>query len=168
MWRPAALRLAAIARCSPQLRSQLLTRSAVLDIQESVPSVRRCQPSAAIIQRGFAAQPTPRQSAADKVVPADIEFATGLEREELQAQAEGATRFETGPPQGPFGTQSAPAVVESQFDERIVGCSGGFADEEHDVVWFKLKKEEPYECPVCAQVFALKVVGHGGLPGAHH
>lgn len=98
----------------------------------------------------------------------EYEHATGLEREEIAAQLQGTTRFETAPPRGPFGTKEAPAVVESVFDERIVGCSGGYAEEEHDVVWFKLKKGVPHDCVVCGQVFELKVVGEGGLPGAHH
>ncbi|KAL3675455.1 hypothetical protein R1sor_025403 [Riccia sorocarpa] len=98
----------------------------------------------------------------------DFGIATGMELEELEAQKKGLKRFDLDPPRGPFGTKDEPAIVESAFDERIVGCSGGVGDDEHDVVWFKLKKDENYECPVCTQVFQLKVVGEGGLPGAHH
>lgn len=99
---------------------------------------------------------------------AEYEHVTGLEKEEIEAQLAGTSRFALAPPRGPFGTKDAPAVVESQFDERIVGCSGGQGEEEHDVVWFKLRKEVGFECPVCTQVFELKVIGAGGLPGAHH
>ena len=28
-------------------------------------------------------------------------------------------------------------------------------EDEHDVVWFKLKKGEQYECTVCTQVFQV-------------
>jgi hypothetical protein len=28
-------------------------------------------------------------------------------------------------------------------------------EDEHDVVWFKLKKGEQYECSVCTQVFQV-------------
>ncbi|KAJ9537755.1 LOW QUALITY PROTEIN: hypothetical protein OSB04_030488 [Centaurea solstitialis] len=39
--------------------------------------------------------------------------------------------------------------------------------DEHDVVWFWLKKGEPHECPVCTQYFVLEVVGPGGPPDGH-
>ncbi|VAH77492.1 unnamed protein product [Triticum turgidum subsp. durum] len=80
-------------------------------------------------------------------------IATGLEREELEAELQGKKRFDMDPPVGPFGT---PAVIESYFDKRI-----------HDVVWFWLKKDEPHECPVCSQYFVLKVIGDGGNPDGH-
>eukprot|EP00271_Cylindrocystis_brebissonii_P015912 TRINITY_DN38990_c0_g1_i1.p1 TRINITY_DN38990_c0_g1~~TRINITY_DN38990_c0_g1_i1.p1 ORF type:complete len:171 (+),score=28.21 TRINITY_DN38990_c0_g1_i1:161-673(+) len=102
------------------------------------------------------------------LLPEDYELATGLEREEIEAKLQGTERFETAPPRGPFGTKEAPAVVEAQYDERIVGCSGGIGEEEHDVVWFKLKKGKSHDCLVCGQAFELKVVGPGGMPGAHH
>jgi hypothetical protein len=41
-----------------------------------------------------------------------------------------------------FGTQSD---VDALF----------VIEDEHDVVWFKLKKGEPYECSVCGQVFQV-------------
>lgn len=107
-------------------------------------------------------------SAKGKDLVAEYEHVTGLEKEEIEAQIAGTTRFDLAPPRGPFGTKEAPAVVESQFDERIVGCSGGQGEDEHDVVWFKLRKDSGFECPVCTQVFQLKVIGEGGLPGAHH
>jgi cytochrome c oxidase subunit 5b len=97
-------------------------------------------------------------------------IATGAEREELEAKREGKKRFDLDPPRGPFGTQDAPAIVESHYDVRIVGCSGGVGEDEHDVTWFHLEKGKPYECPVCSQVFQLKVTGVGGQPGhdEHH
>ena len=51
-------------------------------------------------------------------------IATGLEREELEFELEGKQRFDLDPPSGPFGTKEAPAIVESYFDKRIVGCPG--------------------------------------------
>jgi hypothetical protein len=30
-----------------------------------------------------------------------------------------------------------------------------YAEDEHDVVWFWLKKDEPHECPVCSQYFTV-------------
>ncbi|PWA72141.1 cytochrome c oxidase, subunit Vb [Artemisia annua] len=90
-------------------------------------------------------------------------IATGHEREELEAELQGRDILEINHPEGPFGTEEAPAVVKSYYDQRIVGCPG-VEDDEHDVVWFWLKKDQPHECPVCLQYFKLEVVGPGGLP----
>ncbi|CAF2141072.1 unnamed protein product [Brassica rapa] len=38
---------------------------------------------------------------------------------------------------------------------RIVGCPGGEAEDEHDVVWFWLEKGKSFECPVCSQYFKV-------------
>ncbi|KAL5226990.1 hypothetical protein ABZP36_015255 [Zizania latifolia] len=96
-----------------------------------------------------------------------VPIATGLEREELAAELKGEKRFDMDPPVGPFGTKEAPAVIESYYNKRIVGCPGGEGEDEHDVVWFWLKKDEPHECPVCSQYFVLKVIGDGGDPDGH-
>jgi len=97
-------------------------------------------------------------------------IATGAEREELEWKSQGKRRFDLEPPRGPFGTKEAPAIVESHYDVRIVGCSGGIGEDEHDVTWFHLEKGQQHECPVCTQVFELKVIGVGGQPGhdEHH
>ncbi|GAB2269472.1 Cytochrome c oxidase subunit 5b-1, mitochondrial [Dionaea muscipula] len=94
-------------------------------------------------------------------------IATGHEREELEAELEGRDILEINNPVGPFGTKEAPAVVKSYYDKRIVGCPGGEGEDEHDVVWFWLEKNKPYECPVCTQYFVLEVVGPGGSPDGH-
>nr|ABK23674.1 unknown [Picea sitchensis] len=104
----------------------------------------------------------------EKQVEAIMPIATGLEREELEFELEGKLRFDLNPPSGPFGTKEAPAIVESYFDKRIVGCPGGAGEEEHDVIWFWLEKDKSFECPVCSQFFQLKVIGPGGPPGGHH
>eukprot|EP00250_Pteridium_aquilinum_P009460 c18681_g1_i1 orf=377-898(-) len=98
----------------------------------------------------------------------DLGIATGLERQELIAEKQGKKLFDLDPPRGPFGTKEHPAIIQSLYDERIVGCSGGVGEDEHDVVWFKLKKGENYECTICTQVFQLETVGPGGPPGGHH
>lgn len=100
----------------------------------------------------------------------DPEFgiATGVELQELIAEKQGKKLFDLDAPRGPFGTKEHPAIIQSRYDERIVGCSGGVGEDEHDVVWFKLKKGELYECTVCTQYFQLEVVGPGGPPGGHH
>ncbi|THU48311.1 hypothetical protein C4D60_Mb09t24900 [Musa balbisiana] len=94
-------------------------------------------------------------------------IATGLEREELEAELEGKKRFDMDAPVGPFGTKEAPAVIQSYYDKRIVGCPGGEGEDEHDVVWFWLEKGKPHECPVCSQYFVLEVIGEGGPPDGH-
>ncbi|TVU35979.1 hypothetical protein EJB05_17887 [Eragrostis curvula] len=81
-------------------------------------------------------------------------IATGLEREELEAELQGKKRFDMDPTVGPFGTKEEPAVIESYYNKRIVGCPGGEGD-------------EPHECPVCSQYFVLKVIGDGGDPDGH-
>lgn len=101
-------------------------------------------------------------------VDEDLGIATGLELQELLAEKQGKKLFDLDAPRGPFGTKEHPAIIQSRYDERIVGCSGGVGEDEHDVVWFKLKKGEPYECTVCTQFFQLEVVGPGGPPGGHH
>ncbi|KAK8921542.1 hypothetical protein KSP39_PZI020516 [Platanthera zijinensis] len=52
-------------------------------------------------------------------------IATGLEKEELEAELQGKQRFDMDAPVGPFGTKDAPAVIKSYYDKRIVGCPGG-------------------------------------------
>ncbi|KAK4795646.1 hypothetical protein SAY86_027972 [Trapa natans] len=94
-------------------------------------------------------------------------IATGHEREELEAELEGRDLLDINFPVGPFGTKEAPAVVNSYYDKRIVGCPGGEGEDEHDVVWFWLEKGKPHECPVCSQYFVLEVVGPGGPPDGH-
>ncbi|CAA7408852.1 unnamed protein product [Spirodela intermedia] len=109
--------------------------------------------------------------AADAVTNKKVEdimpIATGHEKEELEAELEGRKRFDMDAPVGPFGTKEVPAVVQSYYDKRIVGCPGGEGEDEHDVVWFWLEKDKPHECPVCSQYFVLEVIGEGGPPDGH-
>jgi len=93
-------------------------------------------------------------------------IATGLEREEIEAELQGKKRFDMDAPVGPFGTKEAPAVIQSYYNKRIVGCPGGEGEDEHDVVWFWLEKGKPHECAVCTQYFMLDVIG-GGSPDGH-
>ncbi|XP_034706244.1 cytochrome c oxidase subunit 5b-1, mitochondrial-like [Vitis riparia] len=74
-------------------------------------------------------------------------IATGQEREELKDALEGRDILDADHPVGPF-----------------VGCLGGEGEDEHDVVWFRLEKGKPHECPVCSQYFTLEVIGPGGSP----
>ncbi|KVH93024.1 cytochrome c oxidase, subunit Vb [Cynara cardunculus var. scolymus] len=101
------------------------------------------RPCSTIVTRHYSGNVSKR---VEDVMP----IATGHEREELEAEL-----------------QEAPAVVKSYYDQRIVGCPGGEGEDEHDVVWFWLKKGEPHECPVCSQYFVLEVVGPGGPSDGH-
>ncbi|KAL4583965.1 hypothetical protein LXL04_008553 [Taraxacum kok-saghyz] len=171
-------------RLSTQLRIlRSVQRSDV--INSSFPSPVSLRPSSAVISRPISSV-TGKFS--NKRVEDMMPIATGHEREELQAEIEGRDILEINFPEGPFGTKAsttltvsdfaAPAVVKSYYDQRIVGCPGVEGEDEHDVVWFWLKKGEPHECPVCSQYFKtrgidkcddddvwqLEVVGPGGLP----
>ncbi|KAF3780670.1 Cytochrome c oxidase subunit 5b-2 [Nymphaea thermarum] len=107
-------------------------------------------------------------SAVENVPVEDImPIATGHEREELEAELEGKKRFDMDAPTAPFGTKDAPAIVQSYYSKRVVGCPGGEEEDEHDVVWFWLEKDKPMECPVCSQYFELEVIGEGGPPDGH-
>ncbi|KAK4771342.1 hypothetical protein SAY87_031874 [Trapa incisa] len=113
--------------------------------------------------RGFSSESERTVKKVEDVMP----IATGHEREELEAELEGRDLLDINFPVGPFGTKEAPAVVDSYYDKRIVGCPGGEGEDEHDVVWFWLEKGKPHECPVCSQYFVLEVVGPGGPPDGH-
>ncbi|KAJ4718317.1 Cytochrome c oxidase subunit 5B, mitochondrial [Melia azedarach] len=106
-------------------------------------------------------------TAVKKTVEDVMPIATGHEREEIEAALQGREILDTDHPVGPFGTKEAPAVIKAYYDKRIVGCSGGEGEDEHDVVWFWLEKDKPHECPVCSQYFVLEVVGPGGSPDGH-
>ncbi|XP_020259259.1 cytochrome c oxidase subunit 5b-1, mitochondrial-like [Asparagus officinalis] len=122
-------------------------------------------PAAAASSRLFSSDSD--QGSLTKKVEDVMPIATGLEREELQAELEGRKRFDMDAPVGPFGTKEAPAVIQSYYNKRIVGCPGGEGEDEHDVVWFWLEKDKPHECPVCSQYFVLEVIGDGGDPDGH-
>ncbi|RLN30427.1 putative cytochrome c oxidase subunit 5b-like [Panicum miliaceum] len=152
-------------------------------LQTLAPSLRRAAAATATSSSSARAAPLSTAPAAfrrtspllsspgDKPAPTKVEdvmpIATGLEREELEAELQGKKRFDMDPPVGPFGTKEEPAVIESYYNKRIVGCPGGAGEDEHDVVWFWLEKDKPHDCPVCSQYFVLKVIGDGGDPDGH-
>mmetsp|Transcript_46197 Transcript_46197/g.92338 ORF Transcript_46197/g.92338 Transcript_46197/m.92338 type:complete len:98 (+) Transcript_46197:302-595(+) len=90
-----------------------------------------------------------------------MDQATGLERAELLAENEGKNLFDVQPV-GAFGTKENPVIVESIYEERIMGCPGGCASGDttgfNELRWFIVKREKPYVCPECSQVFKLKQV----------
>ncbi|CAM6045996.1 unnamed protein product [Sphagnum compactum] len=171
MWRGTAARIL-LRACAPSMQQtpQLLQSPPARPI---APVVRWIQTKAALRAHGALLKVWPSFSGGGSIHLCQLDefgIATGAEREELEAKREGKKRFDLDPPRGAFGTHDAPAIVESHYDVRIVGCSGGVGEDEHDVTWFHLEKGKPYECPVCSQVFQLKVTGVGGQPGhdEHH
>ncbi|XP_022949516.1 cytochrome c oxidase subunit 5b-2, mitochondrial-like [Cucurbita moschata] len=122
-------------------------------------------PSVSLFARHYASDSadTGLKKKAEDVIP----IVTGHEREELEASLEGRDILDINHPVGPFGTKEEPAVIKSYYDERLVGCPGGEGEDEHDVVWFRLRKDVPHECPVCSQYFVLEVVGPGGSPDGY-
>eukprot|EP00281_Chroomonas_sp_CCMP1168_P021120 CAMPEP_0206234842 /NCGR_PEP_ID=MMETSP0047_2-20121206/12812_1 /ASSEMBLY_ACC=CAM_ASM_000192 /TAXON_ID=195065 /ORGANISM="Chroomonas mesostigmatica_cf, Strain CCMP1168" /LENGTH=153 /DNA_ID=CAMNT_0053658967 /DNA_START=45 /DNA_END=506 /DNA_ORIENTATION=- len=124
-------------------------------------------PVAARFMSGKAPLPEPKWKQAadlDDIIPGNIDQATGLERAEMLAEMEGKQIFEDGMV-GPFGTAENPVMVESIYDERIVGCPGGCADGDtsinNEMRWFVVTSKAPYKCPTCSQVFAIKkITGH--------
>ncbi|KAL2926248.1 Cytochrome c oxidase subunit 5b-2 mitochondrial [Bienertia sinuspersici] len=119
--------------------------------------------SSSVLSRSFSTDAELAKKKVEDVMP----IATGHEREELEAELQGKDILEINHPVGPFGTKENPAIVKSYYDKRIVGCPGGEGEDEHDVVWFWLEKDKPYECPVCTQYFKLEIVGPGGDPEGH-
>jgi len=191
MWRRGAARLEALAASAVKQRASVpyrcgghcCSRASSSFIHSYAAPFSKTSPLSA--HSGDGEKLLKKEKSVEEVMP----IATGLEREELEFELEGKQRFELEPPSGPFGTKvgkaqqgiqyqqcskgfninnEAPAIIESYFDKRIVGCPGGAGEEEHDVIWFWLEKDKPYECPVCSQYFQLKVVGPGGPPGGHH
>lgn len=47
------------------------------------------------------------------------------------------------------------SIIFSSINISNAHSNFDFAEDEHDVTWFKLKKGEDFECPVCTQVFEV-------------
>eukprot|EP00698_Gefionella_okellyi_P001927 TRINITY_DN1178_c0_g1_i4.p1 TRINITY_DN1178_c0_g1~~TRINITY_DN1178_c0_g1_i4.p1 ORF type:complete len:141 (-),score=10.54 TRINITY_DN1178_c0_g1_i4:25-447(-) len=96
------------------------------------------------------------------------DMVTGMEKFEYDANKKGLDPFEMTPLGGRFGTSASPAVITSVNKLRIVGCTGGHADAEHDLLWFNLVDGHPRSCPECGQVFVLDRVEETAVAGHHH
>ncbi|KAA8521529.1 hypothetical protein F0562_012202 [Nyssa sinensis] len=161
MWRRViSTQLQALARrgrLAPGL-SGYVAVSGPITISRSLTSVSSsshkgpCQPTPTLFSHQVASGSDTILSTGKKRVEDIMPIATGHEREEL----EGRNILEMNYPVGPFGTKETPAIVNSFYDKRIVGCPGGEGDEHH-VVWFWLEKGRPHSCPVCSQYFMLEV-----------
>ncbi|KAL3366483.1 hypothetical protein AABB24_011259 [Solanum stoloniferum] len=160
MWRRLSSQVRTLSPLRSTAKSNRLSAAAATSLSSSLATSR---PTVPFISRHFSTASANVVKKVEDVMP----IATGHEREELEAEIQGKDLLAINFPEGPFGTKEAPAVVESYYDKRIVGCPGDEGEDEHDVVWFWLEKGKPHECPVCAQHFVLKVVGPGGPPDGH-
>mmetsp|Transcript_62168 Transcript_62168/g.86417 ORF Transcript_62168/g.86417 Transcript_62168/m.86417 type:complete len:141 (+) Transcript_62168:69-491(+) len=97
----------------------------------------------------------------------DEKQATGLEKIELDAIAEGKEVYGESVLRGPFGTPENPVIVQSVFHNRIVGCVGG-KHNEHELIWHNVSHEKPLVCLECGQVFKLERIEDPALAEAHH
>lgn len=85
-------------------------------------------------------------------IPSILDQATGLERAEI----EHPDLFKHNEVlRGAFGTKENPVMIQSNFDSRIVGCTGRAAPNDHDIVWLNVKKGAQFVCRICGQVFML-------------
>ena len=90
-------------------------------------------------------------------LPDPKDFAVGIERYEIDKKEKGESLFNIGPDYltGPhFGTLAEPVLINSYFDERIVGCAGS-RDEPHEILWHVVSEARPLVCLECFQVFKL-------------
>lgn len=88
----------------------------------------------------------------DDEIPSILDQATGLERAEIDHP----DLFKHNEIlRGPFGTTENPVKIQSNFDSRIVGCTGKASPDDHDLVWISVRKGELAICKECGQVFEL-------------
>eukprot|EP00283_Hemiselmis_rufescens_P018068 CAMPEP_0173439742 /NCGR_PEP_ID=MMETSP1357-20121228/21488_1 /TAXON_ID=77926 /ORGANISM="Hemiselmis rufescens, Strain PCC563" /LENGTH=157 /DNA_ID=CAMNT_0014405139 /DNA_START=10 /DNA_END=483 /DNA_ORIENTATION=+ len=150
------------------MASAVLRRTALTSLVALRPASRAAlRPVAAAAPRfmsGRTPNPDPvwkQASNLDNIIPSDMDQATGIERAEILAEMEGKPLFEEGMV-GPFGTDSNPVMVESIYEERIVGCPGdcdkGNTAVNNEMRWFLVTSAQPYKCASCGQVFALKKI----------
>ncbi|XP_021848230.1 cytochrome c oxidase subunit 5b-1, mitochondrial [Spinacia oleracea] len=168
MWRRlvfSQLKSISSASSSSSSSSSSVAKSSFSSLARRLPATSAVRSSSFLSRRHFSAEA--EVSKPQKKVEDVMPIATGHEREELEAELQGKDILEINYPSGPFGTKESPAIVQSYYARRIVGCPGGEGEDEHDVVWFWLEKDKPHECPVCTQYFKLEVVGPGGDPEGH-
>eukprot|EP00163_Fabomonas_tropica_P001228 TRINITY_DN10947_c0_g1_i1.p2 TRINITY_DN10947_c0_g1~~TRINITY_DN10947_c0_g1_i1.p2 ORF type:complete len:247 (+),score=65.40 TRINITY_DN10947_c0_g1_i1:267-1007(+) len=83
----------------------------------------------------------------------------GLAREEAEALKYDYDIFTDGVFSPNWGTLENPRMVRSAYGARIVGCTGGGPDPEHEVRWINMTDvDTKYECDLCSQVFQIAPV----------
>jgi len=99
------------------------------------------------------------------ISPEDVEHATGLERQELEATVQGRDMFQEDWLDAPWGTEDNPVEVTSSLHERIVGVPDPYDD---SIIWWGTIEEgqPPKQIVETGEFFVLKRVaaddGHGG------
>lgn len=95
----------------------------------------------------------------------EYEHATGLEKKELEAELQGKGLFADEWLDAPFGTETNPVEVTSEYSERIVGVPD--PDDDSLVWWSVIKEGEPAKQIVeGGEFFVLKRLPSTG--GGHH
>lgn len=85
-------------------------------------------------------------------IPSILDQATGLERAEIDHP----DLFKHNEVlRGAFGTVDNPVKIQSNFDARIVGCTGKATPDDHEIMWMNVEKGEQCTCRLCGQVFEL-------------
>ena len=108
-------------------------------------------------KRGFASQ-------ASELMDAEIDHATGLEREELEAAKRGVEMFHEAWLDAPFGTEANPVEVTSEFSERVVGVPD--VEDDSTIWWGVLKEGEgPKQITEGGEFLVLKKLPSSG---GHH
>ena len=143
-------------RTAPSLRALARTAAAA-----AAPSSRASRPAAALSRgaaRAFAAKPDAPNLVPEVKpgvageIPSIFDQATGLERAEI----EHPDLFKHNEVlRGPFGTEDNPVKIQSNYDARIVGCTGKATPDDHDLVWLSVEKGQACTCDECGQVFEL-------------
>lgn len=90
--------------------------------------------------------------------PTQYEHAAGIERVEYLAELTGRNVFLNEPLKiNHYGTLANPIIVDSLYEERIVGCSG-FPKESHEILWMMVRGTE--RCQECGQAFKINQIPH--------
>ncbi|EIM22243.1 COX5B-domain-containing protein [Wallemia mellicola] len=147
-----------------QLRSAVSRNIATVSRQSIRPSI--------VSRRNYSAAPPSiyGPGAEDGTVPTDEDQATGIERMELLAKAQGSELFDMQPLKvDRMGTMKDPIIVPSLTPIRIVG-STGYPVDSNDTVWLTLDvrvNDGIGRCPESGVVYKLDYQG-APLDEHHH
>jgi uncharacterized Zn-finger protein len=154
-----ALRTALLRAARAAPRRHALFAPSAGGPQPSPHSAAACAPTpSSSARRSFAAK-----ADVSDVIP-EVKEGTPGETPSIFDQATGLERAEIDHPdlfkhnevlRGPFGTAENPVMIQSNFDARIVGCTGQAPPEDHDLFWINVEKGQIATCGQCGQCFSL-------------